>query len=626
MATSGSVYSSYGDDSRLYVDWQQKSQSIENNTTTIAYQFGIQNGNYWYTNAVKITSVYINGTKVSSGGTYSNITTQGKVQKGSGTVTIPHNSSDGSKSFAISISGWFYGCGNKSGSSSFTLTTIPRVSDLSLNKTSVPADGATTVIATATKKSSSFTDTITVTLGSYSMTVTSGEAFTIPMSWINAISGTSATATVKVTTKSGSTTIGTKSVNLTVTVPDSVVPVINDISVSEAVAKVTDAFGDRFVKGLSQLNVEVDASGIYSSTVKSYSTALDGVTYIQNPFTSNVLNAAGILTVKAKITDSRGRTAEATKELTVIDYMPPAIPNISYYQCDSDGTQNSNGSYTKVIINYKVYPVEGQNTKELKLSYKKVTEEVYTERIVTLNDWEGSSEVIISDTSTDVTYEYIAELTDKISTSSQSITTGINVLSLLAGGGGAAFFGEAEEEGFVVKSGYPATFTGDILMEVDEEFQTLWNSVFGSSGGVVKLLDFIYPIGHILETTNADFNPNNWYTWQTWEMVAQGRTLYGAGTLNGITYNAGETVDAGLPNITGSIGTSGSGEPKFANTVTGCFSAIAKTSYYSATTDKSGFTRTDGFNFNASGSNAIYGKSTTVQPNAYVVYIWERTA
>ena len=46
-------------------------------------------------------------------------------------------------------------------------------------------------------------------------------------------------------------------------------------------------------------------------------------------------------------------------------------------------------------------------------------------------------------------------------------------------------------------------------------------------GGVIHLLDFIYPIGHILETTNADFNPNNWYTWQTWERYGNGRVTVG---------------------------------------------------------------------------------------------------
>lgn len=144
--------------------------------------------------------------------------------------------------------------------------------------------------------------------------------------------------------------------------------------------------------------------------------------------------------------------------------------------------------------------------------------------------------------------------------------------------------------------------------------------------GAVKLLDFIFHKGYIITTKNADFDPNTFMPWQTWTRYAKGRTLYGAGTLNGIKYTAGKTVDAGLPDITGSIGSTGSGEPKFSNTVAGCFSAIAKTSYYSQTNDKSGYTRTDGVQFKASASNSIYGGSTTVQPNAYVVYMWVRTA
>lgn len=466
---------------RLSLVISESDVNVANNTSKVTAKLYYYGNGESYNNYSPSGTITIDGTSYSFSHNFSTSTSAQLLATKSKTVT--HNS-NGAKT--VSVSAKFVtntSLGTLTTSTTKALTTIPRVSDLSLNKTTVPADGATTVIATATKKSSSFTDTITVTLGSYSMTVTSGTAFTIPMSWINVISGTSATAVVKVTTKSGSTTIGSKSANLTVTVPSSVKPTINDISVSEAVAKVTDAFGDRFVKGLSQLNVEVDASGVYSSTVKSYSTALDGVTYIQNPFTSNVLNAAGTLTLKSNITDSRGRKTEATKDITVIDYMPPAITSMDYVYCSLDDEGNyikdSDGTYTKVTIGYKVYPVEGQNTRELKLFYKTVSDENYTERIVTLDDWEGSSEVIISDTSTDITYEYMAKLTDKISTTPQSITTGINVLSLLAGGGGAAFFGEAEEEGFAVKGGYPAKFTGDISIAVDSEFETLWNSVFG---------------------------------------------------------------------------------------------------------------------------------------------------
>ena len=485
--TSGTVYSGYAKSSRLYVSWSQTSQSIANNYTDIKWTAGIIVGgsNKWYSNAVKITSVYINGVKVSSGGTYSNLTSNGTYQKLSGTARIYHDS-DGSKTFGVSIAGWFYDYGDKSGSNSFALTTIPRVSDLSVNKTSVPADGTTEVIATATKKSSSFTDTIIVKLGDYSQTVTSGTAFTIPDTWINAISGTSAVATVTVTTKSGSTTIGTKSVNLTVTVPDSVVPVINDVSITEAVAAVTTAFGSRFVQNLSQLNVSIDASGVYSSTIKSYSTTIDGVTYIQQAFTSNIIKTSGTITATAKVTDSRGRTASTTVSINIIEYTLPTITAMSYIHCDADGTQNANGTSTKVTISGKVYPVANQNTKALKLKYRAMSDETYTERAITISDWTFTVNVIINNTDPTITYEYIAELTDKINESTPEtyrITTGIVVLSRKAGGSGITLFGEAEEDGFVVGGSKTSKFTGDMLITVDSEFESLWTSVFGSGGG-----------------------------------------------------------------------------------------------------------------------------------------------
>lgn len=453
--TSGSVYSGYAKSSRLYASWEQTSQSIASNYTDVSWTAGIivGGGNLWYSNAVKITGVYINGVKVSSGGTYSNLTSNGTYQKLSGTARIYHND-NGKKSFTVSIYGWFYNYGDKSGSTTFELTPIPRVSDLSVDKTTVPADGTTTVTATATKKYSGFTDTIVVNLGDYNQEVTSETAFTIPEEWINAISGTSAVATVTVTTKSGSTTIGTKSVNLTVTVPDSVVPVINDVSITEAVAAVTTAFGSLYVQNLSQLNVAIDASGVYGSTIKSYSVTLDGVKYIQQAFTSNVIKTAGTLSMPVTVTDSRNRSASTTVSIAIVEYTLPTITAMSYVHCDADGTQNSSGTSTKITISGKVSSIASQNTKALKLKYRAMSDEAYTERTVAISDWIFTVEVIINNTDPSVTYEYIAELTDKINVSKPEtyrITTGIIVISRLAGGKGVTLFAEAEHEGFWVK-------------------------------------------------------------------------------------------------------------------------------------------------------------------------------
>ncbi len=495
------------------------SQSITGNYTNVSWSLTYSKSSTTYNNNGVSYYVNIAGTRVKTGTVkFPKGTTSGTIATGS--RAIYHNA-DGTHG---AITGYAYvgptGFSPSSASdtsNSISFPTIPRVSDLSVNKTSVPADGATTVTATATKKSSSFTDTIVVKLGSYSQTVTSGTAFTIPEEWINAISGTSATATVTVTTKSGSTTVGSKSVNLTITVPESIRPALSDISVSEAITSVTSAFGNRYVKTLSRLNTEVTAEGIYGSSITTYSTSIDGITYPGQSFQSNALNTAGTLQIKSTVTDSRNRTGELTKNVTVVDYFSPTITGMTYIPCDSDGTENSNGDYIKVIISGKVASVDDQNTRNLILKYKKSSDPAYTTKTITLSSYVFENvSTLISDIDPTSTYELIAELSDKISTTSYSTSTGVPVISRLAGGKGLRLFGEASEEGFWV---------GNIDMTIsDEEYEELESLL----GGVVhRLIDWIYPIGAVIASVNPDYDPNKLFKTHTWERFARGQTLVG---------------------------------------------------------------------------------------------------
>ena len=495
------------------------SQSITGNYTNVSWSLTYSKSSTTYNNNGVSYYVNIAGTRVKTGTVkFPKGTTSGTIATGS--RAIYHNA-DGTHG---AITGYAYvgptGFSPSSASdtsNSISFPTIPRVSDLSVNKTSVPADGATTVTATATKKSSSFTDTIVVKLGSYSQTVTSGTAFTIPEEWINAISGTSATATVTVTTKSGSTTVGSKSVNLTITVPESIRPALSDISVSEAITSVTSAFGNRYVKTLSRLNTEVTAEGIYGSSITTYSTSIDGITYPGQSFQSNALNTAGTLQIKSTVTDSRNRTGELTKNVTVVDYFSPTITGMTYIPCDSDGTENSNGDYIKVIISGKVASVDDQNTRNLILKYKKSSDPAYTTKTITLSSYVFENvSTLISDIDPTSTYELIAELSDKISTTSYSTSTGVPVISRLAGGKGLRLFGEASEEGFWV---------GNIDMTIsDEEYEELESLL----GGVVhRLIDWIYPIGAVIASVNPDYDPNKLFKTHTWERFARGQKLVG---------------------------------------------------------------------------------------------------
>lgn len=102
----------------------------------------------------------------------------------------------------------------------------------------------------------------------------------------------------------------------------------------------------------------------------------------------------------------------------------------------------------------------------------------------------------------------------------------------------------------------------------------------------------------------------------TWEQIASDRVLMGASS----SHAAGTTVKAGLPNITGSfVADVKKGEHK----VSGAFTAgnvIASTGEYNS------FSDVYKFSLDASKSNAIYGRSATVQPAAYYVHIWRRVA
>ena len=133
-----------------------------------------------------------------------------------------------------------------------------------------------------------------------------------------------------------------------------------------------------------------------------------------------------------------------------------------------------------------------------------------------------------------------------------------------------------------------------------------------------------FEVGDVLHTTSS-VSPAARFG-GTWEQIASERVLMGASS----SHAAGTTAEAGLPNITGSTGRFASAygvyDKALADRKQGALSFSGETSdmgYYSSS-GSAGY----GYyiNFNASKSNAIYGKSSTVQPAAYYVHIWRRIA
>lgn len=123
-----------------------------------------------------------------------------------------------------------------------------------------------------------------------------------------------------------------------------------------------------------------------------------------------------------------------------------------------------------------------------------------------------------------------------------------------------------------------------------------------------------YPVGSIFQTVSTT-SPAALFG-GTWQEIAQNRVLMGAS----YAHAAGTTVEAGLPNITGSfVADVKKGEHK----VSGAFTAGSE---ITTTGEYNSFSDVYKFSLDASKSNAIYGRSATVQPAAYYVHIWRRVA
>lgn len=137
----------------------------------------------------------------------------------------------------------------------------------------------------------------------------------------------------------------------------------------------------------------------------------------------------------------------------------------------------------------------------------------------------------------------------------------------------------------------------------------------------IALFDLLYPVGIIVSTTSETVP----FSVGTWEEVGKGRVLQGCGT----GQTAGETVEAGLPNITGyttaytwlnppnQVLTGGAMTQKL---------AAEQVQNFKMVSDNQQHVEFTSIAFNAAIENSIYGASDTVQPPAYLVHFWRRKA
>lgn len=286
-----------------------------------------------------------------------------------GTVTFTvHHDDDGGGKRTVSAS-WASGNSYINGGSALTaskeitLQTIPRASDFSLSGSQL----GSAVTVTIDRKSASFTHLVEYKFEDSSWATAASAAgascsFTPSLSLGSQIPNTlSGILTVRVTTKNGSSTVGSAVEHtVTLSLPASVVPSAPSITLERQDNGVPSGWGV-YVQNYTKVKISAASNGSYGSTIKSYSINCDGLNgsngTVFGPFSS-----PGKKTVKVTVTDSRGRTNESTQEFTVYEYYNPSISIVSAARCDSTGTVTTSGTYLKITINFSYASVNGKNT------------------------------------------------------------------------------------------------------------------------------------------------------------------------------------------------------------------------------------------------------------------------
>ena len=341
------------------------------------------------------------------------------------------------------------------------------VSAPTVSKSSCDLDTAVMIFTNRTASTTTHTITYTFgnTTGTIGTNVGSSVSWTPPLTLAsqipNAISGI---CTITCQSYNGGSLTGTRTCTLTLNVPSTVVPTISSVSVEDINTTVVERIG-AFVRTQSRLAVAITAAGAGGSTISSYRTSLDGVTYTSATFTaSKVLMTAGDMTMTVVVTDSRGRTASYSTTFFVMDYNSPSIRQFKAERCNSDGTEAKvDGTNVRYSLQSSVTPLDNQNALSCVVYYKLNTATAWSvaETLPVTSYNLSAVDKLLEQTFDDLaSYDLKVRLTDYFYYAEQAISIGTKgvIMDILSDGTGIAF-GKVAEESEHVEFGWPLSLS-----------------------------------------------------------------------------------------------------------------------------------------------------------------------
>ncbi|MBR6624569.1 MAG: hypothetical protein IKK91_11855 [Ruminococcus sp.] len=421
MASSGSFNTTGYQGRYLTFAWSVSSQSVANNTTTIAWTLkgaGTAQSSWYRSGNFKVV---INGSTVYSSST--RIQLYDGTLVASGNFTMTHDTA-GNKTFSASAEAGIYTVAvNCSGSGSFTLPQIARAAKITaapnftdiqnptINYQNSAGNSVTTLQAcislTGSTDNISYRD-IPKTGTSYTFQLTEAERNVLRAATPN--SNTLSVIFYIKTVISGQTYYETATRTMTIVdaAPTMANPTYQDSN--STTAAITEN-NQKIIQKQSSLTIAIPAATAQKyATITKYQVTINGVTREQaaaGNMSWGVLDVSSNITATVKAIDSRGNSVTKSLQITVEAWQQP----YAVISCSRE-----NNFYTDTVLNVSptVSSLSGKNSVTISEQHKKTTDSSYstplsvsanTDTTIQLdNHYDWNVKIIVSDRLASTTY------------------------------------------------------------------------------------------------------------------------------------------------------------------------------------------------------------------------------
>ncbi len=372
MATA-TFSGSYGRNMALELQATQTGQNIAGNYSTVKVVGRLRTNGYasmW--GVTSDVTIHINGDGAIEHPVI-NIGTNSTQEIFNRTYNVGHDS-EGKKTVGVQLSVGLNTGGYGSAMVAFDLP-LTQIKRASTGKVTATELGKVATI-TIDRKNSSFKHTLRYNwdgkTGTIATNVDTSCNWTLPLDFANTVPNADYHwGTVYIDTYSGSTKIGTKEVTFNANIPASIKPTLGGISLSDSNMTVSNLINtsNTFVQVLSNIKVAFNnASGAYSSTISNYRAEIVGknLSTTSNGGSLGMMDFNGSVTVRATVTDSRGRTSDPVE--IPVNVLPYFTPHMSFT------AQRSGSASTTLTVtrNARIAPltVGGKQKNKMIISFK----------------------------------------------------------------------------------------------------------------------------------------------------------------------------------------------------------------------------------------------------------------